>query len=103
MWCMSSDVFPYSWGLRTLDVYSMSHRCELTSFVLHTLFIYLGWHTLYQPVDKQGKERGKGLPRFLAVFDTVSVAAVVCRTRRLTRPLPPDGPLVCLVAKMPEI
>ena len=47
---------------------------------LHTLFIYLGWHTLYQPVDKQGKERGKGLPRFLAVFDTVSVAAVVRRT-----------------------
>ena len=65
------------WGFRTLVVYSMSHRCELTSFVLHTLFIYLGWHTLYQPVDKQGKERRKGLPGFLAVFDTVSVAAVV--------------------------
>ena len=76
---MSSDVFPYSLG-RTLDVYSVSHRCELTSFVLHTLFIYLGWHTLYQPVDKQGKERRKGLPGFLAVFDTVSVAAVVRRT-----------------------
>ena len=64
----------------------MSHRCELTSFVLHTLFIYLGWHTLYQPVDKQGKERGKVLPRFLAVFDTVSVAAVVRRTTAYTPP-----------------
>ena len=74
------------WGFRTLVVYSMSHRCELTSFVLHTLFIYLGWHTLYQPVDKQGKERRKGLPRFLAVFDTVSVAAVVRRTTAYTPP-----------------
>ena len=90
---MTSGVFPYFGRLRTLSVYMLRDKSLLTSFVLHTLFIYLGWHTLYQPVDKQGKERRKGLPRFLAVFDTVSVAAVVCRTRRLTRPLPPDGPL----------
>ena len=70
-------------GFRTLVVYSVSHGGGLTSFVLHPLLIY---HTPYQPVDKQGKERGKGLPRFLAVFDTVSVAAVVRRTTAYTPP-----------------
>ena len=43
-------------------------------------------HTLYQPVDKQGEEKGNELPRFLAVFDTVSVAAVVRRTTAYTPP-----------------
>ena len=83
---MTSGVFPYFGRLRTLSVYMLRDKSLLTSFVLHTLFIYLGWHTLYQPVDKQGKERGKGLPRFLAVFDTVSVAAVVRRTTAYTPP-----------------